>query len=206
MVRLFATLALFSILVLPSEGSAGDMYSFIDADGVIRVTNVPPSQKAPVPGALRSFRNVRSPRGTTTYDEHICAAAEKHGVAPPLLKAVVAVESNFNPAAISAKGATGLMQLMPTTARDLYVDDLLDPAQNIHGGARYLRLLQDQFKGDLEKVLAAYNAGPEAVRRAGGSIPPFPETRAYVRRVLAVRASYMGTPWCDGGRRLLTMR
>ena len=83
------------------------------------------------------------------------------------------------------------MQLMPGTARDMLVEDLLDPGQNIDGGARYLRKLQDQFGNDLEKVLAAYNAGPEAVRRSGGAVPPFRETQAYVKKVLALYESYM---------------
>src|SRR6266567_1309265 len=119
------------------------------------------------------------------------ASAEEYGLAPPLLRAVMAVESNFNPGAVSEKGATGLMQLMPDTARDMLVEDLLDPGQNIDGGARYLRHLQNQFGNDLEKVLAAYNAGPEAVRRSGGAVPPFRETQAYVKKVLALYDSYM---------------
>jgi soluble lytic murein transglycosylase-like protein len=203
MARLHALLPLVAILALPIQGSASDMYSYIDGDGVICVTNVPPGARA-LSGGRRYVRDPRSRRATASYDEHICAAAARHGVAPPLVKAVVAVESNFDPAAVSVKGATGLMQLMPATARDLDVADVLDPRQNIGGGARYLRLLQDQFEGDLEKVLAAYNAGPEAVRRAGGAIPPFKETREYVRRVIAARDSYMQTHWC-GGRRPTTL-
>jgi len=135
----------------------------------------------------------QSPRRASAFDEHIRAAAQKYGVAPQLLKAVMAVESNFDPAAMSAKGATGLMQLMPETARDMYVRDVLDPAQNIEGGARYLRLLQDRFGGDLERILAAYNAGPERVRRAGGMVPAIPETRAYVQKVLGLYEAY-----CNG--------
>ena len=107
--------------------------------------------------------------------------------------AVIAVESGWNPRAVSRAGALGLMQLMPATARDMYVADIFDPAQNIEGGARYLRLLQDRFGGDLEKVLAAYNAGPERVLRHGGAVPPIPETQAYVRKVLALYDTYMRT-------------
>jgi hypothetical protein len=130
-------------------------------------------------------------RRTSAFDEHIHAAARKYGLAPPLLKAVMAAESNFDPAAISVRGAAGLMQLMPETARDMFVADALDPAQNIEGGARYLRQLQDRFGGDLERVLAAYNAGPERVRRSGGAVPAIPETRAYVRRVLGLYQAYI---------------
>jgi soluble lytic murein transglycosylase-like protein len=143
----------------------------------------------------KPVRSARTPpllRRGSAYDAHIQAAAEKYGLPTPLLRAVMAVESNFDPAAVSQKGATGLMQLMPGTARDLAVDDLYDPAQNIEGGARYLRRLQDQFGNDLETVLAAYNAGPEAVRRAGGAVPPFRETQAYVKKVLALYQAYMG--------------
>ena len=96
----------------------------------------------------------------------------------------MAVESNFDHRALSEKGAMGLMQLMPGTARDMYVGDAWDPAQNIEGGARYLRILANQYGGDPVQVLAAYNAGPEAVRRAGGAVPNIPETREYVRKVV----------------------
>jgi soluble lytic murein transglycosylase-like protein len=204
MARSFVVLALLGALVLPPGGAAAqDIYSFVDDDGVIHVTNVPQDKRfhrvrtrsAPTPkGVYRIALNGRTApvaRRHSAYDEHIRAAAQRHGVAPPLLKAVMAVESNFDPFAISVKGATGLMQLMPATARDMYVADMFDPAQNIDGGARYLRFLQDTFGGDLEKVLAAYNAGPEAVRRSGGTIPAIPETQAYVRRVISVYDQYM---------------
>ncbi len=94
----------------------------------------------------------------------------------------MAVESNFDPGAVSGKGATGLMQLMPETARDMYVYDVLDPAQNIEGGARYLSQLQDRFGGDLQRGPRGYNAGPERVLRSGGAVPAIPETQAYVRK------------------------
>lgn len=209
MARLLASLALAAALV-SGRAAADEFYSFVDADGVIHVTNVPQDARyrrlrgysKNVDGVHRisiQGRPVRARaappllRRSTPWEEHIQAAAEKYGLAPPLLRAVMAVESNFDPAAISNKGATGLMQLMPATARDMYVDDLNDPRQNIEGGARYLRLLQDQFGNDLEKVLAAYNAGPEAVRRSGGALPPFPETRAYVKKVLALYQAYLGS-------------
>jgi soluble lytic murein transglycosylase-like protein len=202
MARLLAILTALAA-ALPTGAMAEEVYSFVDNDGVIHVTNVPQDPRfrkvrtkpAPADGVHRILLSGRKPppllRRGSAYDVHIQAAAEKYGLAPPLLKAVMAVESNFNPAAISEKGATGLMQLMPATARDMSVDDLLDPGQNIEGGARYLRHLQDQFGNDLEKVLAAYNAGPEAVRRARGAVPPFRETQAYVKKVLALYEAYM---------------
>ena len=111
------------------------------------------------------------------------AAAERHGLDPALVLAVVGVESAFRPAAVSHKGAQGLMQLMPATARELGVIDALDPAQNLDGGTRYLRQLVALYGGDLGKALAAYNAGPGAVRRHGG-VPPYRETHHYIDKVL----------------------
>jgi soluble lytic murein transglycosylase-like protein len=111
------------------------------------------------------------------------AAARRHGLEPALVLAVVQVESAFRPHAISPKGAQGLMQLMPPTARELGVKDAFDPEQNLDGGARYLRQLLVRYKGDVKRALAAYNAGPGAVDRHQG-VPPYRETRQYVRRVL----------------------
>ena len=100
-----------------------------------------------------------------------------------LVRAVIQVESSFDPRALSHKGAMGLMQLMPETARELAVEDPWDSEQNVRGGTEYLRRLLDRFDGDLEFALAAYNAGPSAVERYGG-VPPYPETRTYVERVM----------------------
>ncbi len=111
------------------------------------------------------------------------ATARRHGLDPNLVLAVVAVESGFQPDAVSHKGAQGLMQLMPATARELGVTDALDPAQNLDGGTRYLRMLVAQYGGDLGKALAAYNAGPGAVKRHGG-VPPYRETHHYIDKVL----------------------
>ena len=111
------------------------------------------------------------------------ATAERYGLDPELVLVVVAVESNFEPRAVSKKGAQGLMQLMPATAGDLGVTDALDPATNLDGGARYLQALLRLYKGDLRKALAAYNAGPGAVARHGG-VPPYRETQEYVRKIM----------------------
>ena len=201
MARLLATVALVTALATPGSGAADEIYSFADSDGVVHYTNVPnhPGYQL-VAGTRERRRSKRGSRGagvappllrrTTAFDEHIRAAALKYGVAPVLLKAVMAAESNFDPGAVSHKGATGLMQLMPETARDMYVYDIFDPAQNIEGGARYLRQLLDQFAGDMKLVLAAYNAGPERVRRSGGAVPAIPETQAYVRKVLGLYEAY----------------
>ncbi|WP_051275939.1 transglycosylase SLT domain-containing protein [Desulfovirgula thermocuniculi] len=112
-------------------------------------------------------------------------ASRETGLDPRLLKAVAAAESGFDPRAVSPKGALGLMQLMPGTAREVGVSDPFDPAQSVRGGARYLRSLLDRFGGRLDLALAAYNAGPGVVERHGG-VPPYRETREYVRRVIKI--------------------
>ncbi len=117
------------------------------------------------------------------FERLVAEAAERHGLDPALVRAVVGVESGFQPEAVSPKGAQGLMQLMPTTARDLGVTDPFDPAANLDGGSRYLSSLVARYEGDLAKALAAYNAGMGAVARHGG-VPPYAETRQYVQRVL----------------------
>jgi soluble lytic murein transglycosylase-like protein len=127
---------------------------------------------------------VLSPTGTRAELEALAAdVAKRHGLDPALVLAVASVESGFQPNAVSPKGAQGLMQLMPATATSLGVADALDPETNLEGGSRYLAELIALYGGDLTKALAAYNAGPGAVRRHGG-VPPYQETRAYVKRVL----------------------
>jgi len=129
------------------------------------------------------------PLGTRAWDGVIAQACRAHGVEPGLVKAVVHAESRFDLYAVSHKGAQGLMQLMPHTAKRLGVDDPFDPWQNIQAGTRYLSYLMRRFKGDLELTLAAYNAGETTVRRYGG-IPPYPETRRYVKKVMSLARDY----------------
>lgn len=118
-------------------------------------------------------------------------AAEKNGVDPAVFQALVQTESDFNPKLVSSAGAMGLCQLMPATAAQLGVKDPFDPQQSLEGGAKYLAQMVKQFNGDLKLALAAYNAGPGAVTRAGG-VPPFPETQDYVRKVLSRAENYRG--------------
>lgn len=131
------------------------------------------------------------------FRELVERTAQRYGVDPALVDAVIQAESGYDPQATSPAGAVGLMQLLPTTARGLGVLDPYDPVQNVEGGVRYLRSLLDRF-GDVQLALAAYNAGPGAVLRYGG-VPPYPETRTYVQRVLSTwgraRQGPLGGGW-----------
>jgi soluble lytic murein transglycosylase-like protein len=129
----------------------------------------------------------------TRYDEHIRAAATLYQIPEQLIRAVIKVESDFDPRAISSAGARGLMQLMPETAERLGVRDIHDPRENIFGGVRYLRVLANMFNGDLDFTIAAYNAGENAVVQYGG-IPPYAQTRDYVVKVTKFYRRYRTIP------------
>lgn len=140
----------------------------------------PEPRPAPAPAPV-----VDAPRTSWdfAYADVVLPLSQKHDVDWKLVAAVVAVESNFNPGAVSAKGASGLMQLMPATAALYNTSDVFDPAQNVEAGVSHLRMLLDRYKGDLSLVLAAYNAGAKAVDQYRG-IPPYKETQDYVKKVL----------------------
>ncbi len=171
-----------------------DIYRYEDADGVVHFTDAPTDKKFKV--FLRDLRKDRQLRtrfraasgNPRAYEQLIQASAAKYGVNVALVKAVIQAESGYNPKAVSRTGASGLMQLMPGTARHLKVSDSFNPQQNVDGGVRYLRFLLDTFRGDVSLALAAYNAGLNKVARYGG-IPPYEETRTYVSRVLSYMRS-----------------
>ena len=185
--------ALLAAMALPA---AADIYMFKDEKGVVHFTNIPQGDKR--------YKLVRKEESTTPntraagapqyfmprqeairrYASIIESASRTHGVDKALLHAVITAESGYNPAAVSKAGARGIMQLMPDTARRFGVQDIMDPRENIHGGARYLSELLAMFNGDIELAVAAYNAGENAVIRHGHRIPPYAETVHYVPKVL----------------------
>ena len=175
-----------------------DIYKYTDAEGVIHLTNVPTEQDVPYVLVMREKRVIFQLKGDIAlYDDLIAKTSERYRIDSALVKAVIKAESNFNHRAVSSVGARGLMQLMPATAATLQVKDSFHPETNIDGGVRYLRYLMNMFNGNLPLVLAAYNAGENAVMRHNNRIPPYPETQTYVKRVLNYYDGYSkrsGTP------------
>ncbi len=168
---------------------SAQIYSWRDANGNLVLSNRRPAAAAdvrtysvPETAAIRTTRYVAATRGRL-YDDLLTEHARLNRVRPDLVKAVVQVESGFNPTARSAKGALGLMQLMPATIRDFGVRNPFNPVENVRAGVAYLRRLLDRYEDNETLALAAYNAGPGAVDRHGQSVPPYRETREYVTRV-----------------------
>lgn len=184
---LASAIMLFLLGISPARA---DIYRYVDANGVVHFTNAPQYTEKPNKKSWAFYRKElrpgapRSGGGLIVHSYHdiIRQNARAYRLEEALVKAVIKAESNYNPQSLSNKGAQGLMQLIPETARLVNVDDPFDPAENIRGGSNYLRLMLDQFNGNLDLALAAYNAGPNAVQRHGG-IPPYEETRNYVQRV-----------------------
>jgi soluble lytic murein transglycosylase-like protein len=182
-------------LVLPGLAQA-DIYTYTDADGTVHFTNTPGGDRryrlyirgngwqkpGAAPGVIPVPPSDRDVGRFTRYDEWIHQAATLYQIPEQLVRAIIRCESDYDPRAVSVSGARGLMQLMPDTALIMQVHDIDDPRENIFGGVRLLRVLANEFNGDLELTVAAYNAGDGAVIRFAG-IPPFLQTRDYVVNV-----------------------
>lgn len=214
--RSITVLAAASALTVLDSAWAGDAASTpifwsTDSDGSVHLSNVPTSERfellidsreavqAPMQRPVNEPQPAAAPSSgmpafsrASHFDGLIEHVARAYALETALLKAVITVESAFNPKAVSVKGATGLMQLMPATAKRYGVANPFDVEQNLNGGARYLRDLLQMFGGDLRLALAAYNAGEHSVMRYGFSVPPFRETQNYVPRVLDAYQRYRG--------------
>jgi len=196
--------AVIIVALLAAAPAGADLYGFVDERGVAHFSNTPLDHRyylfrrdrkdGTAPGsnlvimnapAAATRRTIRvNPAQRRQFAPIVAAVARQHQLSPALLHAVITVESGYNPKALSPKGASGLMQLMPATAQRYSVSDIWDPRQNVDGGARYLRDLLSMFNNDLGLALAAYNAGEAAVIQHGNRIPPYAETRSYVPKVL----------------------
>ena len=199
------------LLALIATPCSADIYGFVDENGQSHFSDVrldaryklymktqpapeaPPAPRAVAetpPAVAAAGLPVALPKAHARYAQMIEKVAQEQKVDAALLHAVVTAESAYNPRAKSPKGATGLMQLMPATAKRYGVTDLLNPLENLRAGARYLRDLMAMFDNNLRLVIAAYNAGEGAVMRSGNAIPPYAETRKYVPRVLGLYDSF----------------
>ena len=166
----------------------GEIYQYIDAKGTISLTNVPSDTRYRRVGTHAN--RLHPTMSERELEPMISRFSHQHQLHPALIRAVIKAESGFNPAAVSRAGAVGLMQLMPQTAVRMNVRDMYDPEDNIGGGTKYLRQLLDRFQGNLPLALAAYNAGEHAVDRYN-TLPPFDETRHYVRKVLRYYRTFL---------------
>jgi hypothetical protein len=193
--KLFLTAVIISVLIVSNSANA-DIYRYVDDDDIVHFTDAPTDKRFKVfmrdlkkDKELRTKLKYASSVNPAEYEQLIKTCSDKYGVNSCLVKAVINAESGYNPNAVSSKGASGLMQLMPDTAKSLKVADRFNPKDNVEGGVKYLRFLLDTFKGDISLAVAAYNAGLNKVAKYGG-IPPYNETRTYVSRVLSYMKSY----------------
>lgn len=205
--RALVATTVFGLVLGVGAPASADIYVYTAPDGTMHFTNNPNGDKRyklylkSKPGGGRTPRagvvpvppSDTSPERFTRYDEYIRQAAILYQIPEELIRAVIRVESNYDPRAVSPAGAQGLMQLMPGTAQRMQVRDVFDPRENIFGGVRYLRILANLFNGDLALTIAGYNAGEGAVMKHGG-IPPYDETQLYVARVLEYYRRYRSIP------------
>src|SRR5256712_12731683 len=187
--RSLTVLAAAALLIMKAGPSMAEnkIQAFVGSDGKITFTNLVDNAPAPIPSVILESTDLLGNEMPAPLKTLVDTIASNHGVDPALVRAVMKTESNFDRWARSPKGAQGLMQLIPATARRFGVRDSFDPEQNVEGGVRYLKFLLEKFNGNLDLSLAAYNAGENLVERLG-RIPPIPETTNYVRQV---RASYL---------------
>jgi len=185
-ITIFYAFVVFLATVITSHA---DIYRYIDDNGVMHFTNAPTSSTQNYQLFLKERPKITSPNSSKKYDELISDASRRYDVSFPLLKAIIKAESDFDPRAVSKKGAKGLMQIMPENFKLLGLKNPFNPSENINAGTRYFKQMFDRFKGKLALSLAAYNAGPTAVDRYK-TIPPFEETEEYVRRVLKYYYNY----------------
>lgn len=188
------SIVILAVALLPAPVSA-QIYAWRDANGTLVLSDRrldAPAMVYGVEGAPQYRVTTPLSEGASRYDSLVQQYAAYESLRPELVRAVIQVESGFNPRATSPKGAMGLMQLMPQTARELGVANPYDPAENIRGGTKYLRQLLDRYRGDEELALAAYNAGAGAVEKHGRQVPPYRETRDYVRKVGSAAARSAG--------------
>jgi soluble lytic murein transglycosylase-like protein len=182
---------IIAFLALTPFPLSGEIYSYVDKNGVLHFSNVPTSRQYRYIGPeFSSSRYNTFPRGTADdYDHIIVQASKLYNIRFELIKAIIQVESNFDPNAVSPKGALGLMQLMPSNVSLFNVRNPFDPHENVMAGTRFFRQLLKRYNSDLSLSLAAYNAGPGAVDRHR-NIPPYRETRDYVDKVMKYYALY----------------
>ncbi|HLP97450.1 MAG TPA: lytic transglycosylase domain-containing protein [Sideroxyarcus sp.] len=179
-----------------SHPARAEIYAYTASNGAVNLSNVPADSRysilvnAPVGGAAAVQASQLTVRKKALYDHVVGEVAKTYGLDSALLHAVITVESSYREKVVSKKGAVGLMQLMPATARHYGVADPLDPVQNLHGGAKHLRYLLKMFNNDVSLALAAYNSGEAAVAKYGNRIPSYSETMNYVPRVLGFYRKY----------------
>ena len=179
---------IISVFLCPTIIRA-DIYRYVDPDGIVHFTNTPGDSKGDL--YLREAPKGPPPgKGNGWMIEYAERYSRANNLSPALVKAIIKAESNGERYAVSPKGAQGMMQLMPFTARRMNVSDPFDPIENIEGGVKYIKELLGTFGGNLVHAVASYNAGPEAVKKYGG-IPPYKETRTYVKRVMNYYRQYL---------------
>lgn len=194
---------LLTLLLLPvgtCQPALAAIFAFTDSQGTVHYSNVPvdsryrPVLQDPATGSPPAPSLSQLLQRSDRYSTLISGAARSSGLEPALVRAVLVAESGADPQAVSPRGASGLMQLMPATARHYGVHDIFDPEQNIRAGSQYLRDLKQRYGNDLQLVLAAYNAGPGAVEQSGGGVPHFKETLEYIPRVLKIYQHLLNSP------------